>query len=61
MWSFKMRVEVWEQIKGEHGLEIVTCTRPDHHLIKYVENFMHNFDLVPEKSVDIFGVQQRTS
>ena len=58
MWSFKMCVEVWEQLKGEHGLDIVTCTRPDHHLIKYVEKFMQNFDL---KLVDIFGVQQRTS
>ena len=42
MWFFKTCVEVWEQIKGENGLEIVTCTRPDHHFIKYVENFMHN-------------------
>jgi len=54
----KMGVEAREQIMGEHGMEDVKTTRPNHPLVKYAEAFTHNFDLIAERKSVVFHLRE---
>jgi len=45
----EMAVEAREQLNGADGIEDAPITRPDHPLVKYADQFSHNFDLIAER------------
>jgi hypothetical protein len=54
----KMGVEAREQVLGSSGLEDAPITRPDHPMVKYAEQFTHNFDLIAERKSVIFHLRE---
>jgi len=54
----KMGVEAREQKVTTYGLEDSRITRPDHPLVKYAEEFTHNFDLIAERKSVIYHLRE---
>jgi len=54
----KMGVEAREQVLGEHGLEDVKTTRPNHPLVRYADAFTHNFDLIAERKSVVYHLRE---
>mmetsp|Transcript_23963 Transcript_23963/g.50837 ORF Transcript_23963/g.50837 Transcript_23963/m.50837 type:complete len:1164 (-) Transcript_23963:85-3576(-) len=56
--NVKLGVEAREQVPGPHGLEDAPITRPDHPLVKYAQEFTHNFDLIAERKSVIYHLRE---
>jgi len=54
----EMSVEAREQIEGPNGLEDAKSTRADHPMVKYAEEFTHNFDLIAERKSVVFHLRE---
>jgi len=54
----KMGVEAREQRVTTYGLEDSRITRADHPLVKYAEEFTHNFDLIAERKSVIYHLRE---
>jgi len=54
----KMGVEAREQRMGALGLEDARITRDDHPLVKYAEEFTHNFDLIAERKSVVYHLRE---
>jgi len=55
----RMGVEAWEQIEGPDGcLQDAKVTRHNHPLVRYAEDFTHNFDLIAERKSVVFHLRE---
>jgi len=55
----RMGVEAWEQVEGPDGtLQDAKVTRHNHPLVRYAEDFTHNFDLIAERKSVIFHLRE---
>jgi len=55
----RMGVEAWEQVEGPDGtLQDAKVTRHNHPLVRYAEEFTHNFDLIAERKSVIFHLRE---
>ena len=54
----KMGVEAREQVLKDGNLEDAPLTRPNHPLVKYAEQFTHNFDLIAERKSVIYHLRE---
>lgn len=54
----EMGVEAREQVLGPHGMQDAAVTRPDHPLVRYAEEFTHNFALIAERRSVVFHLRE---
>eukprot|EP00972_Heterocapsa_arctica_P001654 236940-Heterocapsa_arctica.AAC.1 len=54
----KMGVEAREQVLKNGNLEDAALTRANHPLVKYAEQFTHNFDLIAERKSVIYHLRE---
>jgi len=54
----KMGIEAREQVLKDGNLEDAPLTRANHPLVKYAEQFTHNFDLIAERKSVIYHLRE---
>mmetsp|Transcript_105606 Transcript_105606/g.256478 ORF Transcript_105606/g.256478 Transcript_105606/m.256478 type:complete len:835 (+) Transcript_105606:1-2505(+) len=54
----EMSVEAREQVEGPDGWQDAKVTRSDHPLVKFAEEFTHNFDLIAERKSVVYHLRE---